>query len=143
TKQDLMLRALTPRGMPAWIEALDRGPDARPVREQLLTIARAIDAFFVQMAPCISVLSASGITAEKIFAQFDEPPPARAHRGLTEWFGRLHAARRASVASPHAAASLFLGAFQGRHFMRHALGDKAPPCGDDFVERLVDILWSG
>jgi AcrR family transcriptional regulator len=143
TKQELMVRALTPRTMPSWIGKVLAGPDDRPVREQLRELAGDIDGFLTQLMPCISVLSSAGLRHEDMFAGFPVPPPVIAHRAFEAWFAALIESGRVRACAPAALATAFLGSMQGRRFMQHALGDRAPDSGPDYLDNLVELFWGG
>lgn len=143
TKQELMVRALTPRKMPTWVETAMAGPDDRPVRAQLLELAGGIDRFLQQLMPCIAVLSSAGLAHEDMFAGFPVPPPVLAHRALRGWFDALIEAGRIRAVSSAALATAFLGGMQGRRLLQHALGPRAPESGPDYLDNLVDLFWSG
>jgi AcrR family transcriptional regulator len=144
TKKQLMLKALLPKAEPKWITHIAKGPDDRPVPEQLLEIVHRIDSFFSRMMPALQVIRAAGIDPDSMFDFFPgDPPPVRAHAALSSFFATLHEEGRISCEDPHATASAFMGAMHGHHNMRHMLGDRAPCTGDDYPERLVAIFWNG
>lgn len=144
TKELLMRAALTPPASPAWVERLQRGPDDRPVRAQLLELATEIHGFFESVIPCIAMLRATGTQP---FAEIERPedrPPVRARRELAAWFARLQDAGRLGGASPDHLADLLLGALQMRPFQQHVAG-RAPSeahRADDhaFAEFAVDAV---
>lgn len=143
TKQELIVRALTPRAMPTWIGKLMAGPDDRPVPEQLRELAGDIDGFLTQLMPCISVLSSAGLRHEDMFAHYPVPPPVMAHRAFEAWFTVLIESGRVRATSAAALVTAFLGSMQGRRFMQHALGDRAPDSGPDYLDNLVELFWGG
>lgn len=143
TKQELMLRSLMPRELP-WVAELERGPDARPVPVQLDELSRKIDAFMIEQMPCISVLSAAGIRPGTIVHDEGvEWPGRRAHEAMVAWFTQLAKQGRIVAPSPRTTAIAFGASLQVPHFMKHALGKLAPPLGDDYRERVVELFWRG
>ncbi|MEE9386146.1 MAG: TetR/AcrR family transcriptional regulator [Nannocystaceae bacterium] len=143
TKQALMLRALAPPAKPGWVEELERGPDERPVKEQLRAHLGRIDAFFSEIIPCMAVLSAAGFEKKDVCASYDEPPPVKAHRALSTWLEALEAQRRTDLPSPRSAATIILGALQARHMLRYMLGPAAPATSPNYLDDIVDLLWRG
>jgi AcrR family transcriptional regulator len=143
TKQALMVEAMAPGERPSWIAEVEAGPDARPVPEQLREVIERIDAFFEQMLPCIAVLRAAGIEPAAMMRDRELPPPVLAHRTLSGWFRRLHEQGRARVPHPQSTAMAFLGALHARHMLGHVLGSHAPKIEPEFLQNLVDVLWTG
>jgi len=60
SKEALLGRALVRPFAPPWLIALERGPDDRPVREQLLEVAADIDDYLRRHLPELSVLLGAG-----------------------------------------------------------------------------------
>jgi len=143
TKQALMVEALAPGGRPPWIDEVEAGPDARPVPVQLREVVGHIDAYLAQMLPCITVLRAAGIDPAEMLRGLEVPPPVLAHRTLSGWFRRLHEQGRARIPHPQSTAMAFLGALHTRHMLGHVLGSHAPKLEPEFLENLVDVIWSG
>ncbi len=144
TKKELMIRALAPRVLPAWFDRLSRGPDERPVGEQLHDIITEMEEFFSRMMPSLMVLRAAGISPNSMLKLFPgEPPPLRARRVLTQFFVELNAQGRTDVASPEVTAAAFMGAIHNYHTLAHMLGDQSAARCENFAEDLVDLFWSG
>lgn len=142
TKQELIRRALVGVDMPQFIRDLERGPDERPVREQLLERARQIDGFFAKAMPAISMLKAAGFCPSEVFKEMDEPPPLRAVRALRSWFDALHSQGRVTFDDPEAIAIAFLGSLQARHAVRSFL-PSYPTGGERYLDALVDTTLHG
>lgn len=142
TKQELIRRALVGVGMPGFILELERGPDDRPVREQLLERAQQIDGFFAKAMPAISMLKAGGICPSDVFKEMDEPPPIRAVRALRSWFEALRSQGRVTFEDSEAIALAFLGSLQARHAVRSFL-PSYPTGGEHYLEVLVDTTLHG
>ena len=138
TKEELLRRALTLPVYPPWIERLDRGPDDRPIAEQLRELLQEMDAFFNTMAPALATLRASGVCAAEMFANFEEPPPVRAVKALMAWFEA--AAAPGVQLDLQATAIAFMGTMQARHMSRHLLGDAYPDGGPQYLETIVTIF---
>ena len=146
SKEALMLAALAPPQLPDWVQAVQAGPDARPLREQLLEIATRGARFLENLVPCVAVLRASGVDREALFAQYEQgPPPMLALRAITGWFER---ARDRGLVPPETDAfttsHLFLGAIHLRAFFGHVMMGREhdlPNISDPrFLESIVDML---
>lgn len=144
TKKELMLQALAPTVLPKWIDRVQKGPDERPVAEQLREIVAEVDEFFGKVMPAFSCIRAAGIGPDSIMKSFkDNPPPVRAHRALTGFFTTLHEQGRANIPHPKAMATAFMGAIHTRHSLQHMLGDQAPDFGENYSDHMVELFWSG
>ncbi|MBL4684664.1 MAG: TetR/AcrR family transcriptional regulator [Nannocystaceae bacterium] len=143
SKRELLIRALSPSSLPPFIETLRRGPDARPVSEQIEAIALEIDGFFEGLLPVVSVMRVAGIDPHELFEKFEEPPPALSVRALAAWFATLADQGRVRIDKPFAAAMAFIGGLQGRHFLRHACGAALPPAEPDAAMAFARIFSRG
>jgi AcrR family transcriptional regulator len=141
TKQNLMLLALMPHGVPAWIVMVEAGPDERPIPEQLHDIAMCMTEFFSEMIPCISTLRAAADVLE-VFRDQDAPPPIRGRQALATWFVTAQQQGRVRAADPLAMAQTLIGALHGRAFMNHLQGAEHSSA-EAFVDDLLDVLWNG
>jgi AcrR family transcriptional regulator len=127
-----------------WLQKVEAGPDEREIPEQILEMARAIDAFFRKMVPAFAVLREAGLTAEEMRGEEKEPPPVRAHLTMTGWFRRTQEQGRLRAGDPDVMASLFLAGLQHRYFLAHVTNQTIPPEEEDpWLERMVDIFWRG
>lgn len=142
-KRALMIRALAPPETPPFVATLARGPDERPVGEQLEAIALEIDAFFRELFPLIAVIRAAGLDPPALLEHMDEPPPAKAVRSLTAWFSALVEQGRIRNVVPASAAMSFIGGLQGRHFLRFACGASLPPPDPEFPRTHARIFFRG
>lgn len=141
TKHDLMVRALLPAETPPWILHVEKGPDDRPVQEQLHEIAMMMSDFFSQMIPCMATLRAA-VDPVEFFKNHPDPPPIRGRAALTQWIATAQSRGQLRQIDPLSTAQAFMGALHGRAFMAHlSVPTTAPP--DVFVEHLLDVLWHG
>lgn len=145
SKEGLMLAALGPSSHLPWLDALDGGPDARPLRAQLVEHARAMASFFHELHAGLGVLQAAGVDVAKAHAAKDGPsPPEQAYAALVGFLERAKADGRLGTCDVHTLASTLLGALQGWAFTARVCGAAARRAtGKDYVERLVDLLWDG
>jgi len=144
TKKALMLAALLPPAVPAWVHALEDGPDDRPIVEQLREVIRQAAAFFAEVVPAMMVIRASGISQEELLASFKEAPPVVAKRTLIAWLHRSVERGLIRPVDSEAAATMILGALQFRAFMVQITG--STPSGsshEEYVDHLADLLVHG
>lgn len=142
TKHELIRRALVGADVPQFVLNLERGPDDRPVREQMLERAREIDAFFVKAMPAMSMLKAAGFCPAEVFQDQPVPAPIRTVRALRAWFDTLREQGRVRFDNAEATAVAFLGALQARHAVRSFL-PSYPSGGSNYLESLVDTMLQG
>lgn len=145
TKRELIKAAFLVGKFPPWLPLVEAGPEpTRELREQLLEVARVIDAFFRKMIPAIAVLREAGITPDEWKLNGKEAPPARTHEAMVGWFRRAQEQGRLREGDPSVMANLFMSAMQHRHFLAHVMGQTVPPQEEDpWFERMVDIFWNG
>lgn len=145
TKEHLLVRALLPVATPAWLELVDRGPDERPVPEQLHEIAEELIAFFDRMLPCLMTLKAAGLDLHALVRQAPDPPPLQTRRALRAWFQRAVDRGLVRGADPDALAFTFVGAMQARAAFSHMFGAEplTPALRRAHARGVVDALWSG
>lgn len=146
TKLALMLAAMGMKDGPPWVELAQRGPDERPIPEQLAELGASINTFFVWMIPRVAAMKAVGIGFRQMFGGARVPPPVRGHQALRDWFARGIEQGRVRAGDPAELAISFLGMFQGRAFWRHATaGQPEVTLVDDeaYIRHVVDLFWRG
>src|SRR6478736_4044164 len=87
-RRDLMMRALRLEDRPAFLDAIESGPDDRPVLTQLTELFGAMATYLSIVLPCVSALRESGIPLEAIDKGYSEPPPLKTARALADWLQR-------------------------------------------------------
>lgn len=120
SRQELMLAALKPPAEPSWLALTDKGPDGRPLAEQLEEIFTAIQDFFEEITPLMSALRESGIPHDRIFPRSGGKPPM--HKSAESLVGWLKAAREKGLVSTQTlevAANAMLGSISTRCFAAH------------------------
>lgn len=117
-RQELMLKALLPPDAPAWIAEFDRGPDRRPIEQQLAEHFDRIWVFFEDVIPCISALRESGVPHEKLFEN-KRNQPVHSIRAISRWLEKAQAAGLIETESPESVGTAILGALQTRAFTAH------------------------
>jgi AcrR family transcriptional regulator len=143
SKAELLRKALEIDERLEWIQRIERGPDDRPVKEQLGELVRTVDEFFRRMMPTFVMLRSSGLCPQELFEPSGELPPVRAVRAFTQWFAALHEQGRIVAPRPRALAVALLGALQARHALRHAVGESFPDGEPDYLETLVALFVEG
>ncbi|GBR71504.1 TetR/AcrR family transcriptional regulator [Gluconobacter kanchanaburiensis] len=147
SKQGLMLAALGAPKDIHWIEALEAGPDHRPIREQIVEIACTIAAFFEDLHAGFTVLQASGIPTEALCSGEDpeKSAPARAFRALTEWIGRAQDQKKLAQCDAQVLASTLLGVLHNRAFSNSICGEQDSDKAADarHVADVITLLWDG
>lgn len=148
SKGGLLVAALEPPTEVPWIEALDAGPDARPIRDQLVEHARVISAFYHEMHTGLGMLRAAGIEHGPggctRGADGEESAAERGYRALVQWLERAQVREGLAICDVETLASTILGALHGWASTSTACGhDDGPGEGDRYVERFVGLLWNG
>lgn len=143
TKEQLMLRALTPD--PQVMFALLSAPPSRdrPIREQLIELATALNEVLRRVLPAVMVLRNADLDVKKLLHQGAEPPPVTMHRLMTQWLARaqeFHLLR--TDTSPSTMAYCLMGAVQSRAMLTH-LANGTPAFDPDYFNEVMDILFKG
>lgn len=146
SKEALLIAALgPPRDKIAWVAALEEGPDARPIRKQLIEHASAMSAFFQELQAGFAILQTAGVDVAK--AQLREKggsAPEQAYTAFVGWLERAQNQGRIGECDVHALASTILGALQGWAFTVRVCGLPAGNAASkNYVERLIQLLWEG
>jgi AcrR family transcriptional regulator len=143
TKDRLLIAAMRPSLGPV-AAFLDRGPDERPIPEQLLEIASRLREFGEKLVPLIDVLHEAGLAREALHRGDEPPPPVQVQRALSGWLERAQADGRIAPGDTEAVALAFVGAIQGRVFMAHHSGGPVSPLAwDGYLESFVQFAWQG
>jgi AcrR family transcriptional regulator len=145
SKEGLMLAALGPPKEIGWIAALGSGPDARPIREQLVEHAKTMSTYFHELQAGFGVLIAAGIDPAKAHcAQTGCSAPEQAYQALLAWLARAQTQGRLAPCDLDTLASTLLGALQGWAFTSRVCGQSARMIANgSYVERFIEILWNG
>jgi AcrR family transcriptional regulator len=145
SKEALMIAALGPPATVPWASALEAGPDARPIRDQLVELAKVMAAYFQDIQAGLGVLQAAGIDARKAYADRPGvPAPVQGIRALGSWLRQAQAQGRLAACDVDTLASTILAALHGWALATRLLGHStAPDAGERYIERFVDLLWQG
>lgn len=141
SKRNLVLRALTPQ-LPDF-EAIEAGPDARPIPEQLREIGLEVSQRLRKMGPRMAALRSAGLSPKDCFDHFEEPPPLRLHKSLTRWFQLAIEQGRVRPGDAGCYAMAFLGGLNSRHFFTHFLQVEPELPQEGFVDSIVDLICAG
>lgn len=143
SKEGLMRAALGPPAAVPWVDELARGPDDRPLKEQLLALATAMSTYFQALHEGMALLRAAGVGPSPADHAGDSPPE-RAYRALVAWLGRARDQGRLRPCDVDQLAATLLGALQGWSFTVHACGRPTDDAANDrYVRGLIDLLWDG
>ncbi|MCB9763868.1 MAG: TetR/AcrR family transcriptional regulator [Alphaproteobacteria bacterium] len=146
SKEGLLIAALGPPKKVPWVAELESGPDERPVRQQLVEHAQVIATYFRELQRGLGLLQAAGIDPSRAFEskEDEESQPAQAYRTFVGWLQRARDEGRIADCDIETVASTILGSLHGYAFTaRVCSGAKEPAEGEHYVERFIDILWSG
>lgn len=146
TKKTLLIAAMSPRNAAEWLDQLRQGPmPGRDIREEFVSLARAFQSFFKEIAPDLEILRSAGVKSEEIFANPGNMPLPQA--AFNEWCGWIERAQSKGLMAKVPAGSLALaliGALQAHPF----LDDYFPiaeglPREEEFVSAWMDAVWHG
>jgi AcrR family transcriptional regulator len=144
TKDELLSAALKPRAQDCVLDLMERGPDSRPVEQQLLEIATQVHTSFSAIMPCLSMLMAHDPEAFQAIGKSPQGPPARIHAAMTAWFARAQHAGLLHAERPEVCAHLFVGAVRSqvmsRRLFPHILSDLGE---EDYLRAAVHTLLFG
>lgn len=144
TKEALMVRALAPPADLPWVERLFRGPDDRPLPEQLLEIAKGAMALFGDSTGAMLTLRASGIDLQALLEHDHPTSPVRVRAALVAFFAEARAAGRLRPCEPDRLATAFIGALQARALESHLFGVPLEAAEQQaHAAAIVDLLWRG
>ena len=144
TKKALMMSALRPPPTPAWVAALDDGPDKRSITEQLAGIVQRAGAYFEEVAPAMAILRASGISREEILESYDVAPPVAAKAGLMAWLERARERGLIRDVGLEATASMIMGGLLFHVFISRLTGvAQVGSISPSYAEELADLLALG
>lgn len=145
SKEGLMVAALGPPKEIGWIAALNSGPDARPVRDQLVEHAKTMSAYFQDLQAGFGILIAAGIDPVKAqCARTGCSAPEQAYQALLGWLRRAQSQGRLAPCDLDTLASTLLGALHGVALTSRVCGQSASVTANgSYVERFIEILWNG
>lgn len=152
-KQQLVTSALAPEPRPPFLHAVESGPvEGIAIQEQLVQLSLLVLEHFRGLMPRLMALHAAGVTAPKLWASYDVPPPLLALAGVQDWFERAQTQGLISVVNPQSTAMIFLGSLHARVFFdmcsaKLTSGEMGElDAGDSdqaHAENLVRNLWQG
>jgi AcrR family transcriptional regulator len=145
SKKGLMQAALGPPTEVGWVDALDAGPDERPIREQLIAHVRVMSVYFHDLQQGFGLLMAAGLDPRQTERTPKQKSSAeRAYTALTGWLTRAQTQGRIGPCDIETLASTILGALHSWAFTARVCGNATSAVGNTrYVERLIDLLWNG
>lgn len=120
SRKALMIAALGPP-RPPFLDALEGGPDERPIAIQLAAHFELIGAWLSEHMPRMMALCESGIPLREVHAAFGDPPPVVIIRAMTRWLARATTRGLVRIADPESCAMAMVGALQQRTLLAHFL----------------------
>lgn len=122
TKDELLLRALTPPRPPA-LQMLQQLPTAgEDSYGRLMDILLNLNAYFSEVAPSAFLLSTAGFRPPKRLKPDD--PPRALRSSLGRWLRRAGALGNIQVRSPRVVAELLISTLEARHLKAYSMGRK-------------------
>lgn len=144
SKEGLMIAALAPPAKAPWIEALDAGPDDRPICLQLIEHGKTMSHYFDQLNAGLAIIQAAGISYDRIFGDDGDKAPAQSFAALAGWLRRAQEQKRIADCDTDTLAATMIGALHNWAFTARICGQTlAPDEGERHVERLIRLLWDG
>lgn len=150
-KSNLILCALLPKGRPAFLDLVDKGPDReQSIRDQLVCIGVAAMGHFRSVMPRIMALRQAGIEPQRLIGHFDVPPPVVVLQSIRTWFEQANDAKLLRCVDSEATAMAFMGSLHVRVFFDIMIGTSSDGqwkgvggTDEHHVENLVHNLWCG
>lgn len=144
TKQALMFQALRPTASTDWLSAARRGPDERPIQDQLVEISAGLARWLDEIVPTMAILRSAGHTPEFIHDEYDLPEPNIMLQAVAGWLARAAVGDRLHIEDPTVAAMTWLGSLQVRAFMAHLAPNREPMMPtDQYARKVTEQLISG
>lgn len=145
SKESLMIAALAPPQELDWVATLDSGPDTRPLREQLVELAKVMSAHFRELQTGIGLLQAAGIDPSALTCPHTSASaPEQTYHAFVAWLERAVAQRRLASCDVETLAATILGALHGWAATSRVCGATCDNAAHDgYIERFIDLLWTG
>ncbi len=119
TRRALMIAALKPPLDTVWSRHLSKGPDARPLREQLEDVITSFSESFNEAMPCMFALRESGIPYNEVFPRNELSPQIKAVQAVTRFLQQLAEMRLCVDEALETAGSALVGAITHRAISAH------------------------
>lgn len=144
SRRGLFMAAMQPPSVGAHLAAIEAGPDARPVPEQLEDLALGFLAVFREVVPAMHAFLLH-MPHQPDDELPPDAPPLRSQRALKAWFQTLRdEGRVAPDVDPEAMANLLIGAMLSRVHRELVLRDGGLRLSaEDYGRAVVHMLWNG
>ncbi len=119
TRRALMIAALKPPEDTAWSRHLSKGPDDRPLVEQLEDVITSFSESFSEAMPCMFALRESGIPFSEVFPRNEIPPQVKSVQAVTRFLEQLAERGLCVDEALETAASALIGAIMNRAISAH------------------------
>lgn len=125
-------------------ERLADGPDERPIREQILELARSGEQGLAKILPSVLVLQAAGIDPSEVYRIAGEPTFKVTHVALVSWLRR---AQRRGLLRKHDSEALAVaisGILAVRALRRAVFGETGDRLTTErYLAASIDVLLEG
>lgn len=144
SKEALMMAALGSFENVLWVKELEKGPDERPIREQLIEHGKVISDYFQNLQERMAVLQAAGLKSTSCDKSNPDSAPAQAFRAFTGWLQKAQDQGRLAPCNVETLASTILGALHNWAFTQDVCGHTVSSTTDKTqVEQFIELLWNG
>ncbi len=144
SKEALLIAALSPPKNPEWIEELNKGPDERPVKEQLLRHCLAMLNYFLDIQAGFAILQGAGISREKLFhKRMKESGPVRTFRTLKAWLKQAQEQQLIADCNIETLTNAIIAVLHNQRFMEKVCRTEATLTPEQYVEDFIDLIWVG
>ena len=126
SKEALLFGALRPSAPAEWLSEVQRTPDDRPIREQVIELSEELLAWLDQLVPGMAILRSAGYDPKEVLARYELPAPRAILLALGAWLQRATEQGKLSVEQPVVGAMIWFGALQVRAFMTHLAPEREP-----------------
>ncbi len=144
TKERLIISALRqPMQRNPIVDRLEMGPQAGPIRAQLIELGVAMIGVMRRVVPCLAMLHSAGLSLPDEDGH-ETRPSVRVRVLLAEWLQQAIDAGRIQSVDPQIMAVGYLGMLHSRPFREVIIGDTDLTCTDEqYVTQLVDSFIDG
>lgn len=143
TKHALFIAALGIPTVPPFISVADELVGQGDLRENLHRICIEIHQFVKDTVPKMVMLASCRVSPLELLTAHDTPAPLLAIQGLTTFIKREQELGRAKRIDPEIVGRIMLGSlFHHAFFEEMKLNKRLSLSPDDFMDGLVDVVWS-
>ena len=140
SKENLLRTCMMTDAAIPWLATLESGPQPGPLRPQLESLLRAMNATVEDRVPSLIAIRLSDIDmVDFIGANKHEAPPVKIRRALTGWLRQARETHGLLLADPGSIAQLLVAAAQSLAFQKWISHGTLPePNWQDLINSVVD-----